>query len=351
MKLVTVLIVFVALYHVINLSQKSFFAPKQHWVRADLVVRRGPAATTVPLVSSWGKSPTYFDEVSKWISGLGYITRFWLGQIPDFVIRNHSTKPIEFFERKEIFTLAHEQQPLYVHAANMVNPVLRQWSARGVTAVFLPVPSKLSIERAGVALLPSCDVWRTCQSPKRDASQEIYETFVSRVPAAVDLYSRFKAVIVNGERPYLSDDSHWSSRGIGEAALAVLGRVRPAVRWTLERRELINGFHFGREVLQLPLSYLEHSESFSAPEPLFAIRERRPESGRLVVIGTSFCQRLAHTGYGLGNLLATALGRDLVQVCMAAGGMWGSFRKLSEDGVELATNDLVVWEAPMFGFN
>ncbi|MBI1860398.1 MAG: hypothetical protein HYR96_05725 [Deltaproteobacteria bacterium] len=345
MRLVHWLIVGLVVYHGANFVGGGGFAPKRHWMLGTFQLKWGASQREFRILSSWPKATPFFDTAAVLLKDWGYIARYRAHQIPDFIIEVRTVAGEQLFERDEILTLSGAQSREQI--IRRVRDQIHVWRARGADVVFVPVPSKLSIVRADVSRLPASSVWEVSHGLGVENASGLYQEFVQGIPEAVDLFSRFQALYRRGVFPFLDDDSHWSSRGIGEMASVVLTRLRPRRDWPLVREGSLAGFHFPTEYLQLPEWYLVRMKAFANHEDLYTVGQAGGEKGRVIVLGTSFCQRLAHTEYGMGPILKRALGRELHEYCEQGGGLWGGIDRMAASGVSVERGDIIVWEAPL----
>ena len=351
--LTSVLVSFLALYHVVNFFGKDHFIPKKQWekVNVEAGIEEGVSRRLVgfPWISSWPKAPVYVDKTSQFLRDIGYVARYFLGQIPFFVLIGRAGDTRQMFERIEIYTLGYTSDQEIEESVIEIRQQISDWQRKGAQVIFLPIPSKLSLNRNAMPKsLPPFTVWEPCKMWKAEAPELVYRSLVTELPGSIDLFSRFQRLLALGQTPYLNDDSHWNSLGIAEAARMVLSEIRPRRSWnTSVYGGSLEGFHFLEEYLQLPEWFMRRLKFNGGKEELFGITPQINEGGRVLVLGTSFCYRLSHMELSLGELLKHALGRDLLQFCSAGNGVWGSVEEFESSGVEITRGDIIVWESPV----
>jgi hypothetical protein len=102
-------------------------------------------------------------------------------------------------------------------------------------------------------------------------------------------------------------------------------------------------------LFQLPDYFLKRDSRFQWREPLYRLKAERgslngKSSGRLVLAGSSFCNRLAGTPYHLGEMLREVTGRELLSYCIEGGGTLGALKKITGEKLPLRPGDVFVWE-------
>ncbi len=328
-------------------------------MKSQILVSRGVASIRIPTVTVWPTSPTYFDLASITLKGVGYVIRYWVSQIPDFIIEGAGSGDLEMTERHDILTLDPGVLPTLTGNLDKMSRQIGAWKNSGARVVVIPIPSKLSIERERFpAKLPPCQVWSRCNAPQVESAQTNYAEVVLRVPEALDLFAVYRSQYLQGLDPYLPDESHWSSLGIGLAARATLARLGVNPLPEMTEADAFEDFHFAKQMLQLPDWYLNrHAGSARHREPTYrfavlskpsTMRGSDLRANRLVILGTSFCLRLGHTKYGLSNLLAENLQAGLKTYCGTGNGLWGAIGQMELAGESVRGGDIVVWEVPMY---
>lgn len=305
---------------------------------------------------------TCFDFSADFIRRLGYLGRFQLGQDSSVVARVPNSSPLYLFRRADhVFSQAQYGTRMRRKLIPAIEQALGEIQSKGVKVVLLPVPPKTVVEELAPSVrLESDQLYHQDFSTQVDPTEN-YKLLTSIAPeTAVDLLKIYRNHLREGGAPvFLPWDFHWNSLGISLAAEGILTNLNargiksgPWLRESVGENDnqsnqyLLNHY-------QLPDFYLRHSRRIVWRETIYHLTESKPMSERavstgqrLILVGSSFCNRWGKTSHGLGNTLAAILNRPYINFCVAGGGLKGGWQKMRDEKFQWAKGDILVWELP-----
>ncbi len=352
------------LYHAVNLVAFVFLPSPVSNDSQGKYLNLASVSDLIP--SKWASLPNHFDRSINVIRGTGYLLRYLAGEEYPLVLIGTKTPHLSLFDRRD-------SEFVYQETGEKLErtfvPAMKEWietlTAKGVEVVVLPIPPKQAVEREKLPQeLPPEYPWTEYLPHRREDIRGNFRRLLSADSShMVDLFSHY--MTHRDQNPqsnlYIPWDLHWSSEGIALAAQKTLDHLYkkgwPVGQYRLNLRAEAPLDHTPRllSVLQLPGYYKRRSPNLRWREPLYTLEEEvpprinvEPETvKRVVLIGSSFCNRFSGTPYHLGNMLASALKRELIANCMEGGGNWGALAELKRDDFHLRKGDLLVYEVLM----
>lgn len=351
------LVAFLTAYHGFALRRSTNWKPQ--WTAVDLRLDRGDREVgRWPLWLNRPK-PADWDRSARALGTIGYLIRYYAGQLPDFVLEAGRGRAKRFYYRPDLLVQhASAKGSLMDRMVKRVDQSLRELASTGATVVLLPVPTKLSIERDLLgSRLPPPRIWERTETGDGEDSYGVYRVIQEAFPdRTVDLYRVFAQYRrLHPDRDlYIPSDCHWTSLGVALGAVSVLNhlkeRRRVSGQWSPEQVGTYgpNYWYWMLTTLQIPESTLARLPEFRWIEPLYGLSGPPPtppkDFRRILLPGTSFSHRLKERGMSLGHLLSGALGLPVENFSQPRGGTLGSLQEMRRKGIQPGSGDLVVWE-------
>lgn len=351
------------IYHALNLVTGETIQWKGTWQPSRLTLSSG-SRDLASMESRRSNLPDRFEPIDgtarRW-RDLGFRINYGLGRVPEATFLGPKESTQRIYLREEVAfqypaTAGWVRDSLVPH----LHALARHLEGSGVHFVIVPVPTKISIERARLPTpLPSDQVWKPLRAPAtlrsgNEDAYEVYRTVAEAVPGrTVDLFEAFSLYRERhkGADLFVPADSHWSSLGIAVAAEAVTRKLK-GEGWRLpdfqiekvrDRRPYY--YHDLLGSMQLPIGFLRSNAAFQWLEPLYRVVPEVPQyQGKLVLAGTSYSDRLRSLDVSFGKVLASALHRTLVDASVSNTDALGPLRKIKTEGWVLEKGDLFVWE-------
>lgn len=360
-------------YQAINARHSNWVGLQRIW--KDSTLEFGSKQKRYAAISIPGENHStgvdFIDSGTEKMAKLGYLIKFKLGFLLDWLIPSQQGQYASYILRTEIPF----QYPGYARVIGdkyktIIDEFRRQVEGAGAHLVVLPIPTKLSVHREWApAQLPMHELWKPSKLTREELAQAedatvSYKTIIrGNEDISVDLLGLFREYARRNpskapdfeQSLYGLTESHWTSLGISLAAQGVIKNLI-ARSWPLELKTPVR--KSSRPVAldadlitaqQLPKSFVKKHAPFQWTEPLYDWRQKAaaPAGGRLITLGSSYCKQLSKTAYGLPALLQKATGRALVDACLHGAGFMGSIHELHKKSFQFKKGDLVVWEFPI----
>jgi hypothetical protein len=134
-------------------------------------------------------------------------------------------------------------------------------------------------------------------------------------------------------------------------ARSVLQKLKTDLDWPIEIPKIIRSSEKDYEpsllaFLQLPEKFKVFYPTEKWKENLYSFSNaaKVTTKKRVILLGTCHSERLKKTPYGLGPLLASFLGRELIDVSEQGSNSVKSLLELEEKGFKIRSSDLIVWD-------
>lgn len=303
-------------------------------------------------------SGSHRDPGSNFISGVGSIVRYRLGQLTQLAYARPDADLAEYFLRSEVvFQYQSKARLLQTKLRPALETFVNGMAARGVQVYLLPLPTKFSIERESYgARLPSSNVFHEdVELGDVEDPEAVYFVFRD-LPhhASVELYSVLKSVFQAGERTHLPWDYHLSSRGIATVAKAAADHLHAAVGSSLTTQVQDHGLIPEKDGqflghLRLPTWYLNREPAFAWQENAFTlVPAPLPKShGTYHYFGSSQSRRLRERAGNIPSLLAAALQIPLQENLVDDVRLSSTLEVFVAAGKSLSAGDTLIWEVPV----
>lgn len=256
------------------------------------------------------------------------------------------------------------ENPHYKLALENIRGQLRQ---HGVSLLIVPVPTKMSLERASFPkILPYFDTfhWRPIRTFEQEDSKKAYQEIVQFFgDQTVDVYSAYEESLrkLPGGRLFFPRDNHWSSLGITVAAQATIERLR-SFGWKTKKQNLVEAPMFDpafgtsqlARFFKLPDAFENFVLTDDARQRFYSLEPRldSPRSGRAIFLGTSYLNQkmVNYAEYSFPELVSQSINRHPHACGKASAGVWRTWAWLSRSNIKLQAGDLLIWEFPLHRF-
>jgi len=352
-------------YHAYNYLRGGTLRPEERLsfrpIQISLLGRSLKVA--MPTTHSSGIS---VDSSASFIGGVGSLLRYYSGEVDSFAVRGMPTPYENLCLRGDVAIQYPSHRAEAQALASEIKAIVDDLEKQGVHSVVVPIPGKLAFYRSKFpSRLPPFDEWGAGKIIERQSEREnpyeLYRTLVTTDPKhVVDLYELYRQALSADPNNliYVPWDYHWTSYGMNLTAQAVLDHLVKQGIWEGEvgRAKLaeLRPAYFQDILLnhlRLPAWYLAHQSRFQWREPLYHL-DGKPKDPthdpvkRVVVLGTSFTNRLRDTSYSFGAQLHSVLGGTLIYDAEDGRPIRSLGVKQKKHPLILQRGDLLVWEFP-----
>ncbi len=354
--LLTFLLMALALvYHTGNFIHSSHFTLRQMLTWSPVKISLN--GVNLFEFKSLGKRPLehpYYDWSANATGELGYLLRYKTHQVPDWILYAES-RPLQwFFNRDDVF-LQFPAATNFIRSvvSSRVSTVTEILEKNGITVLFIPIPTKISIERNKLAKhLPAISIWGSQNYDTEEAPEKVYKNILEVLPRnTLDLYTVFQ-----NDKPqssnllYTPAGGHWTSYGIAITAKAVIDYLKsrnipfgtPFILKSSKRQ-----FEPAEMLPIVPSYYADSAPEFAWTNSTFELSNvSHPAiTRRLVIWGTSFSAR------GLGEMLSSSTKLPLSDYSFSGNALFGSLEKMLAKNEKLKKGDILIWEFPLLEAN
>lgn len=350
-------------YHALGIYAGESTAIIRAWWNARRTVvlsenRRGETLWSWPVISFAGFHSNLSTPADRRLAEWGQRAKYEVGNRPARYAEASTDGTRWFFLRDEFaFQFPAQASVARESVQDLGREIIETFESRGARVLFLPIPTKVSVLRDLLPknLGPSHPLHSRVRKTEGENSAAVYQAVVSLFPErTVNLLETFSGYRRQNPQAVLygPSDTRWSALAAAIAAQQTIDFLSPRKPASLspQFREVPGQGELSEELmadlLQLPTHYLRaRFPQLERREPVYSFSGPSSSPERSVILlGTCDGARLKETGYGLGPLLAQAMGRTLFDYSRPGEKTIPSFAELVERKTPIRPGDLVVWQ-------
>lgn len=306
----------------------------------------------------WSEPELRLDPSRHALRSAGYMLRYLLGQENNFYFYGAKHPIQRMYNRQDITVMRPGLEAASREYLDKVTAWLHEAKCHGAVPIAAFVPPKSVIEREELpARLPTERLWQP-QGPTPPEDTNIgHRVLRARDPELfVDLFKTFE--ISRNQFPeeeiYVPWDYHLTSYGMSLLTADIVHRLNKRGESlgspTLVRADSMPPRHDDIiiNMLHLPKLVLNSLERFNWREPIYEVHTegKLTHSKRVVLLGTSFTERLSHDKLSFAHQLERALHVPVVSFTHHGATLETMLESFVGQGDSLGSGDIVVVEQP-----